>query len=98
MELIALYAQPDDPQAFDEAYFETHVPLIRKVPGLQAIEVKRIKRTLMGKGCYMLAVMRFQDKEALKSAMLSPEMQAAGDNLNSFAEGLVTLMYASDAK
>jgi uncharacterized protein (TIGR02118 family) len=98
MDLIAIYAQPDDPQAFDKAYFDTHVPLIRQVPGLLDIDVKRIQRTLMGNGCYMLAVMRFQDEEALKIAMRSPEMQAAGDNLNTFAEGLVTLMYAVDAE
>lgn len=97
MELVALFAQPDDPQAFDKAYFETHVPLIRKVPGLEDIRVMRVQRTLMGDGCYMLAVMHFQDEDSLKTAMRSPEMQAAGDNLNSFAEGLVTLMYAADA-
>lgn len=97
MDLVALYAQPDDPAAFDKAYFETHVPLIRQVPGLEDIQVKRIQRTLMGDGCYMLAVMQFRDEESLKTAMRSPEMQAAGDNLNGFAEGLVTLMYAVDA-
>lgn len=97
MDLVALYAQPDDPASFDKAYFETHVPLIRQVPGLEDIQVKRIQRTLMGDGCYMLAVMQFRDEESLKTAMRSPEMQAAGDNLNGFAEGLVTLMYAVDA-
>jgi len=98
MDLVALYAQPEDSQAFDKAYLETHLPLIRQVPGLQQIELKRIQRTLMGDGCYMLAIMRFEDEQALKSAMQSPEMQAAGDNLNTFAEGLVTLMYADDAE
>lgn len=98
MDLVALYAQPDDPQAFDKAYFDTHVPLIRQVPGLQDIEVKRVQRTLMGAGCYMLAVMRFEDEAALKTAMRSPEMAAAGENLNTFAEGLVTLMYAIAAE
>jgi hypothetical protein len=29
----------------------------------------------------------------MKNGMRSPEMAAAGENLNSFAEGLVTLMY-----
>jgi len=98
MDLVALYAQPDDPQAFDKAYFETHIPLIRKVPGLQQVDLKRVQRTLMGDGCYMLAVMHFEDESALKTAMRSPQMKAAGDNLNTFAEGLVTLMYAGDAE
>jgi hypothetical protein len=40
--------------------------------------------------------MYFSDQDALRTAMKSPEMAAAGDNLNSFAEGLVTLMYGEE--
>lgn len=96
MKLVALYDQPEDPQAFDEAYFDTHLPLLKKVPGLQRTEVLRFTRTVMGQGKYMMAVMYFEDEEALKGAMRSGEMQAAGENLNSFAEGLVSLMYAQE--
>ena len=35
--LIALYKQPADQAAFDQAYFNTHLPLIAKVPGLQKL-------------------------------------------------------------
>jgi uncharacterized protein (TIGR02118 family) len=98
MDLVALYARPDDPESFDEAYFKTHLPLIRAVPGLRGVKLMRVQRTLMGNGCYMMAVMRFDDESALKAAMRSPEMQAAGETLNSFAEGLVTLMYATEAE
>lgn len=96
MKLVALYKEPADPSAFDEAYFNTHVPLIQKVPGLQKMVVTRFTRTLMGEGFYMMAEMHFADKDALKTAMKSPEMAVAGDNLNSFAEGLVTLMFAEE--
>lgn len=48
LRLIALYRQPADPQAFDPAYFETHLPLIAKVPGLQKTAVSRFTRTTMG--------------------------------------------------
>ncbi len=93
MKLVALYKQPSDPQAFDEAYFHTHIPLISKVPGLQRTVITRFTRTIMGDGLYMMAEMEFEDLEALKAAMKSPEMAAAGENLNSFASGLVTLMF-----
>ncbi len=92
--LIALYKQPTDPEAFDQAYFGTHLPLISKVPGLLSTKISRFTRTLMGEGYYMMAEMDFGDKDTLKAAMRSPEMAAAGENLNSFAEGLVTLMFA----
>ncbi len=94
--LIALYKTPPDPVAFEAAYFNTHLPLIEKVPGLQSTRVTRITRTLMGDGFYMMAEMTFADKDALKNGMKSPEMAAAGDNLNSFASGLTTLMFAED--
>jgi uncharacterized protein (TIGR02118 family) len=96
MKLVALYKQPSDPQAFDEAYFHTHIPLINKVPGLQKTLITRFTRTIMGDGLYMMAEMEFEDLEALKAAMKSPEMAAAGDNLNSFAGGLVTLMFGEE--
>ncbi len=97
MKLVALYKQPPDPESFDDAYFNTHLPLIEKVPGLQRTLISRFQRTLMGDGFYMMAEMYFEDEDALKQAMRSPEMGAAGDNLNTFAEGLVTLMFASEA-
>lgn len=96
MKLVALYQEPADPAAFDEAYFTTHLPLIEKVPGLQKTVVTRFSRTIMGDGYYLMAEMYFADKETLKAAMTSPEMAAAGENLNGFAAGLVTLMFAEE--
>jgi len=96
MKLVALYKQPDDPEAFDEAYFNTHMPLIEKVPGLQKTVITRFTRTLMGDGLYMMNEMYFSDSNALKVAMKSPEMAAAGDTLDSFAKGLVILMYGQE--
>jgi uncharacterized protein (TIGR02118 family) len=91
--LIALYKNPADPAEFDRLYFDTHLPLIAKLPGLQGTAVTRFTRTLMGDGFYMMAEMSFPDREALKTAMKSPEMAAAGANLDSFASGLMTLMF-----
>jgi hypothetical protein len=44
----------------------------------------------------MMAVMEFDGLDALKAGMRSPEMAAAGENLDSFASGLVTLMSGED--
>ena len=96
MKLVALYKEPADPAAFDQAYFQTHLPLVEKVPGVQKIVITRFSRTLMGEGFYLMAEMYFADNDTLKAAMKSPEMAAAGENLNSFAQGLVTLMFAEE--
>jgi uncharacterized protein (TIGR02118 family) len=91
--LIALFEQPENPAAFDKAYFETHLPLISKVPGLLHTSLTRFTRTLMGEGYYLMAEMTFESLETLKAGIKSPEMAQAGENLNSFASGLVTLMF-----
>ncbi len=98
MRLIALYRPPPDPPAFDKDYFETHLPLIRKVPGLQRTALTKFSRTIQGDGYYMMAEMFFSDESSLKQAMRSPEMAAAGENLASFARDLVTLMFADDSR
>lgn len=96
MKLVALYKQPADPAAFDDAYFNTHIPLVKKLPGLQKAVVTRFTRTLMGDGYYLMAEMFFADEAALKAALKSPENAAAGENLESFARGLYTLMFADE--
>lgn len=94
--LIALYKTPPDPAAFDSAYFGTHLPLMAQVPGLQKTTVIRFSRALVGEGLYLMAEMTFADADARKAAMRSPQMAAAGENLNSFADGLYTLMFGEE--
>lgn len=94
--LIALFRQPADIAAFDQAYFATHLPLIARVPGLQKTIVTRFTRSVMGENFYIMAEMVFADKDARKAGMKSPEMAAAGENLNTFAAGLVTLLFGEE--
>jgi uncharacterized protein (TIGR02118 family) len=96
MKLIALYKHPSDMAAFEEAYFNTHLPLVSKVPGLEKTVITRFTRTIMGEGYYLMAEMYFRDADALKAGMKSPEMAAAGENLNSFAAGLTTMMFGEE--
>jgi uncharacterized protein (TIGR02118 family) len=96
MKLVALYKHAPDLAAFDEAYFKTHLPLIEKVPGLQKTVITRLNRTLMGDSYYLMAEMYFASADALKTGLKSPEMAVAGQNLDSFASGLVTLMIGEE--
>jgi uncharacterized protein (TIGR02118 family) len=97
VKLVALYRKPADPTAFDKAYFETHVPLVKKIPNLRRVEIARVTGAPRGESeLYLMAEMYFDDKAALDAAMASPENVAAGKNLMSFARGLVTFVYAED--
>ena len=96
MRLIALFKQPPDTPAFEEAYLNRHLPLLRKVPGLDKVTTTRTSRTLLGEGVYMMIEMLFTDTGALEAALKSPEMIAAGEDLQDFAAGLVSLMVMSE--
>ena len=39
--LFAIYQQPKDAAAFDDHYFNKHVPLAKTIPGLRSYEVTR---------------------------------------------------------
>ena len=98
MRMIALYKTPPDTEAFDRAYFGTHLSLLAKVPGLEKTVVSRFTRTVMGEGLYLMAEMFFPDEATLKAALKTPQMGDVGRNLASFAEGLVSLMWAVEVR
>lgn len=95
VKLVALYRQPENPADFDRQYFETHVPLAMKMPGLVRGEIARVAGAPMGDApYYMIAELYFNDLAALNAAMASPEGKAAAKNLMGFAAKLVTMFFA----
>jgi len=95
VKLVALYRRPPDPDAFDRHYTETHLPLVRKMPGLRRLEAWRITGAPGGEApYYLIAEMYFDDADAMRAAMRSPEGRAAGEDLQRFAASLVTMVYA----
>lgn len=93
--LIALYKTPQDAAEFDKKYFEEHLPLANKMPGLQLVELSRISGAPRGDApYYLMAELYFENMDAVKAAMSSPEGKEAGKNIMSFAGDLVTMMFA----
>ena len=35
-QLLIMYNRPQDPEAFERYYFDTHVPIFAKAPGIQS--------------------------------------------------------------
>ena len=89
--LVAIYQPPEDTEAFDEHYFNVHLPLMQKVPGYDRIEVSRVTRNMLGDKYYLMFEMWFSDKDALKNALRSKENRAAGKDLMSFAGDIVSV-------
>ncbi|MBI3537907.1 MAG: EthD family reductase [Chloroflexi bacterium] len=97
VKLVALYKKPADPAAFDQAYFETHLPLVKKIPGLKRAIVARVTGAPRGEPeYYLMAELLFENKATMDNALASSENMEAGKNLMSFARGLVTFMYAEE--
>ena len=85
--LVVMYATPKDPAAFDKYYFETHVPIAKKIPGLRKYEVSRgcVVSPAGDSGFHRIAVLHFDDMAAIQAAFASAEGQAAVADVQVFA-------------
>lgn len=76
--LMALYRRPQDTEAFDRVYFDEHVPLAKKMPGLRRLEIDRINGSPRGDSdYYLVASLYFDDEDAMRRSMASEESRAA---------------------
>lgn len=78
--LTIQYHEPADPEAFDRDYFDRHVPLCRPLPGLVAMWFSRPRALGPAAAPYLVAELDFEDAEALKTALRSPEMGAVAED------------------
>jgi uncharacterized protein (TIGR02118 family) len=85
--LIAIYKTPKDKAAFDKYYFETHVPIARKIPGLKKFEVNQgaVGSPAGDPGIHRIAILHFDDMAAIQAAFASSEGQATVADVGVFA-------------
>jgi uncharacterized protein (TIGR02118 family) len=65
---LALYETPSDPEAFDRHYHQTHIPLIRCLPGLRRYTLGRNITTLHGAPCYLVTELEWDTMDELQAA------------------------------
>jgi len=87
--VVVLYKTPRDAAAFDKHYFEKHVPLAKKIPGLRKYEVSQgpVGTPAGPSGFHLIATLFFDNMAALQKGFGSPEGQAAGADVATFATG-----------
>jgi len=85
--MVVIYRTPKDVEAFDRHYFEIHVPLAKKLPGLRRYEISDgpVVTLLGNPDVFRIGTLYFDDMVALKEAFASPEGQAAGADRRFFA-------------
>ena len=78
-QMIVIYRTPKNVEAFDRHYFETHVPLAKKIPGLREYEVSDgpIATPAGTSDVHLIGTLHFDDLEAIGKAFASKEGQAA---------------------
>lgn len=74
------YAVPDDPDAFDERYFERHLPLLGPIPGLRRFTWSKPRPLGGDPTVYLVAQLDFDDAAGLRAALGSAQMRAAGED------------------
>jgi uncharacterized protein (TIGR02118 family) len=86
-QMVVIYRTPKDVEAFDRHYFEIHVPLAKKIPGLRKYEVSDgpIATAVGAPDVHRIGTLYFDDMAAIQNAFASPEGQAAGADRRHFA-------------
>ena len=97
--LLVMYKTPRDKTAFDKHYFEKHVPLAKKIPGVRKYEVSQgpVATPMGGSDYHLVAILHFDSVAAIQNAFGSTEGQAAVADVQTFATGGVDI-YMFDSK
>ncbi len=85
--MVVIYPIPKDVEAFDQHYFDIHVPLAKTIPGLRSYEINAGPIvTLVGNPhVHRIGALYFDDMAAIQTAFASQEGQAAGADRRLFA-------------
>jgi len=84
---LVLYPQPTDPAAFERHYFEVHVPLAKKLPGLRNYTVSRQATPVRGsEPYYLVAALDWDDMESLRKDFASPTGQDTARDVDSLQQ------------
>ncbi len=84
--IVVLYPPQPDPDVFKSYYLETHIPLVRKLPGLKALRYSFDVQAVGQESPYFCVFEAdFEDGAAMGAAMGSPEGQAVAGDVAKFA-------------
>ncbi len=89
VKLVVTYGHPEDPEAFETYYAETHLPIAAKIPNVTKVELTKFVGTPDGSKTsnHRMAEVYFDSIEQLQEGMGSAEGQAAVNDIPNFATG-----------
>ena len=94
-QLVVMYKMPKDTAAFDKHYFEKHVPIAKKIPGLRKYEVSQgpVASPAGPSGLHLIAILTFDSLAAIQAAFASAEGRATAADVPTFASGGVDMIF-----
>ncbi|MDQ2805019.1 MAG: EthD family reductase [Pseudomonadota bacterium] len=66
---VVMYDTPVDVDAFERHYNDVHIPLAKQYPGLRRYTRSHDPAAVIGEGCYMVAMLDWDDMTSLKAAL-----------------------------
>ena len=98
---LVLYRRPPDPAAFDRHYFDVHVPLAKRLPGLRSYMISRNPSLIRGEEPpYLIGELEWDDMAALQRAFASPtgrETARDADRLADLSGGMQSMIFEAQA-
>src|SRR5471032_380370 len=93
-ELVVMYKMPKDKAAFDKHYFEKHVPIAKKIPGLRKYTVSQgpVATPAGPSPFHLIATLTFDNLGAIQAAFRSAEGKATAADVPTFASGGVDMI------
>jgi uncharacterized protein (TIGR02118 family) len=94
-QVLVLYNKPADPEAFNKYYFETHLPIAKRIPGLRSFTVSEgvpVAVSGTSPAPHLIAELGFDSMEDLHAAWASKEGMATAGDLANFADAGATVL------
>ena len=94
LKVTALYGHPTDTAQFERYYADVHLPIFRKMAGVERSEAARVVGTPDGSAPPYYRIFEFWlvSQEQLQRSLSSPEGQAVVSDLPNFASGGATVL------
>jgi uncharacterized protein (TIGR02118 family) len=86
-QILVLYPTPPDLKRFDDYYFNVHVPLACRIPGLRSLRVSHgaINSPQGASPYHLIAQLQFDSMGGLQAALQTEESRVATADLANFA-------------
>jgi uncharacterized protein (TIGR02118 family) len=93
--LTVLYGHPTDPASFDRYYHEVHIPIAKRMKGLQGWTIGKCEPATAGvlSPYYMIVGLYAATRADLEAILASPEGQATIEDVPKFASGGCTFLF-----